>query len=365
MNNAASIACDMLYRTEDTRYAESIRKFQGCPTVAVTPGGRIYLGWYSGGVCEPHMDNYNLLVYSDDEGKSWSLPLLVIPSNKEKLIHALDIQLWTAPDGSLHVYWVQNNTKPAPDVKPQSKPGQPMVIRDGYLFDDFVHACWESVCKDPDSDAPSFSAPRYIGQGFLRSKPLVLANGAWINFSYDQTSDRYGYSITADSGATYERRYGAKKLSTYFDETMAYQRQDGSIRMLARSTLGELAESCSYDNGASWTDAKLSGIVSTDTRFFVSRTPSGRVLLIKNDDRKIRKNMTLCLSEDDGATWKYQCCIDTRQGISYPDADIRGEKIYLTYDRERTDAKEILFTLFTEDDIINGTVATPTVVSKP
>jgi len=127
----------------------------------------------------------------------------------------------------------------------------------------------------------------------------------------------------------------------------------------------ELAESYSYDNGMTWTEAKLSGIVCADTRFFVSYTPSGRLLLVTNDDGKTRKNLTLKLSEDEGASWKYACCIDTRDSISYPDVDFFEDKIYLTYDRERTGAKEILFTAFVENDIMNSTVPPATIVSKP
>ena len=69
MKYASQRPCPILYNPSDEKYAESIRNFQGCPTLAVTPGGRIYLGWYSGGTREPHMDNYNLLMYSDDQGK--------------------------------------------------------------------------------------------------------------------------------------------------------------------------------------------------------------------------------------------------------------------------------------------------------
>ena len=68
MNNAEKISCDVLYKPESSKYFESIRIFQGCPTIAVTKGGRIYLGWYAGGLREPHMNNYNLLIYSDDKG---------------------------------------------------------------------------------------------------------------------------------------------------------------------------------------------------------------------------------------------------------------------------------------------------------
>ena len=65
-------------------------------------------GWYAGGTREPHMDNYNLLIYSDD-GKSWSKPLLVIPSSYEMCVQALDIQIYIDREGALHVCWVQNN----------------------------------------------------------------------------------------------------------------------------------------------------------------------------------------------------------------------------------------------------------------
>ena len=135
--------------------------------------------------------------------------------------------------------------------------------------------------------------------------------------------------------------------------------------MLARTTLGELGESISRDGGETWEAARLSGIDAPNTRFFVSRTPSGCVLLIHNDDRADRKNMTLSLSEDDGATWRYRLCIDTRNKISYPDADFHDGCIYLTYDRERTGAKEILFTSLTEEDIMGGIVPEIQIVSKP
>ena len=50
--------------------------------------------------------------------------------------------------------------------------------------------------------------------------------------------------------------------------------------------------------------------------------------------------------------WKYKKCIDTRSAISYPDVDFQNGIIYLTYDREREGAKEILFAKFTEEHII-------------
>ena len=363
--NAAKIACPLLYRPTDPAYAEDIRKFQGCPTIAATRGGRIYLAWYSGGIREPHMDNYNIIIYSDDRGATWSEPLLVIPSSRELWIHALDIELFTDPDGRLHVYWVQNNACPAPEVMPEAKPYQPIVAVEGALFDDFTHAMWEAVCDDPDAGEPQFSPARYLDVGFLRCKPLIKSDGTWILWNYDQDHDSYGYSLSVDGGKTLSHRYGPEKLATAVDEAMSYERRDGSIRMLARSTLGVLAECVSYDGGLTFSEARESDIPNPNSRFYVSRTPTGRILLILNDDAKERKNLSAWLSEDDGVTWPYKALIDARPDVSYPDVDILDGKILLTYDRERTKAKEILFVAFTEEDIIKGTIPAPRIVSKP
>jgi len=366
MGNASKYPCEILYRPTDPKYDESIRLFQGCPTLAVTRGGRIYLGWYAGGTKEPHMDNYNLLVYSDDEGKTWSSPLLVIPSSYEMSVHALDIQLFIDREGALHVCWVQNNTVKEPrEIGEQAKSNQPNVYVDGYRFNDFGHAEWEIVCHNPDSDEPQFSAPKFMFYGFLRCKPTFLKNGDILYFNYDQLGDKYAYSISSDDGKSFERKYGSVKLNTMFDESMAYECKDGSIRMFARSKVGEIAESISRDGGNTWNETQKSGIVASDTRFYVSRLSSGRILLIYNEHPTNRTNMTAALSEDDGVTWQYKTCLDTGANISYPDADEKDGVIYLTYDNGRTKEREILFAKLTEEDIINGNEIEISIVSKP
>ncbi|MBR4749159.1 MAG: exo-alpha-sialidase [Abditibacteriota bacterium] len=363
---AAQIPCEILYRPMDPRFAESIRRFQGVPTIAVSPGGRIFLGWYAGGTTEPHIDNYNLLVCSDDGGRTWSRPLMVIPSDRERMIHAYEIQLWTDPRGRLRLYWVQNDAEPGEDASPVWAPRHPEVVVDGVLFNDFRHSMWEMVCEDPDAGEPLFSPPRCLDIGILRCKPLALSDGRWLYFNYDQLHDSYGYSISADEGRTRVHGYGAGVIDTNFDEAMAYEKKNGEIRMLARCTLGELAESSSFDGGRTWSPARLSGIPAADSRFFVSCTPSGRIMLIRNASPKGRSHMTVSLSEDEGETWFCNRVIDTREGISYPDADFWGGRVFVTYDRERTGAREILFVSFTEEDIMDPSAAIrPVVLSKP
>lgn len=356
MESAKSFACENLYYCRDPKYAESIREFQGCPSIAITPKGRIFMGWYSGGFREPHMDNYNLLIYSDDLGKTWSEPVLIIPSNKEHCIHALDIQLWTSPEGKLYVFWVQNNT-----IKADEKCYHWV---DGYLFADFHHAQWLTICDNPDADALKFTPPRYIDSGFLRCKPTVLSDGRWLLCNYDQITDAYGYSISNDNGLTFKRHYGAQKIETPNDETMVYERKDGSLHMFARNLQGFIAETVSEDGGKTWSETVLTDIPSPNTRFYIGRTPSGRILLVNNDRSDQRSNMTIYLSEDDGVTFKYKKCI-YEEFSSYPDVDFYDGKIYVVFDHERTGAKEILFSVFTEEDIINDNDIEVKIISKP
>ncbi len=356
-NDGAMQPCEVLYRPRDEKYAESIRKFQGCPTLSITRGGRIYLGWYAGGIREPHMENYNFLVYSDDGGKSFSAPLLVIPSDAKRCVHALDIQLWTAPSGALYVFWVQNNAYPESEkfdwLRGASNDLRPVCRFDGWIFPDMRHAAWFAVCENPDAAEPEFSAPRRFDIGFLRCKPLVTSSGRWLLFNYDQLTDTYGYSVSEDAGKSFCRRYGPKKRPTAFDEAMAYEMRDGRIRMLARTVEGTLAESISVDGGLTFSEAHPSQIESPNTRFYIGRTPTGRILLVNNDDREIRHKMTVYLSEDDGVTFRYKRRVgDETHLTSYPDVDFHGGKIYLTYDHERTGEREILLSVFTEEDIM-------------
>lgn len=371
-HDQAKIACKVQYRPSDSKYDEKIRKFQGCPTVAVSRGGRVFLGWYSGGDIEPHIENYNYLVYSDDGGKTFGAPLLVIQSERERNVHALDIQLWIAPNGALWVFWVQNNALPLTEENKymlsafQSSP-LPVVDRGGYLFPDMRHTEWCVVCDEPDAEEPVFSEPRMLDIGFLRCKPLVTDSGRWIFFNYEQLTDTYGYSISDDEGLTFTRHYGCKKIATSFDETMAYQKKNGVICMYARNMYGQIAEAHSADDGGTWSLATLNGISSPNTRFFISRTPSGRVILVNNDMADKRQRMSVWLSDDDGETFAYKKVVDNPDyQTSYPDVDFFDGKIYLTFDRERTGAKEIRLLVFTEDDIISPDATLHSVIiSKP
>ncbi|MBQ8291000.1 MAG: exo-alpha-sialidase [Clostridia bacterium] len=341
--NSAKTAFCIEYPTDPLYVDETTRRFQGCPSIAVTKKGRIFAAWYSGGVAEPHPDNFTLLVYSDDSGKTWSKPVFVALSNRDKGIHAMDMQLYVEENGSLSVYFSQQDFLFC----------EAFENNYGCYFYDTEFASWRTQILEPDKETLTFTPPQYCGMGLLRNKPVRLSTGRTLKFPYDMANERYALEYSDDDNR-FTRVYGGKKRPTPFDETMAYERSDGSIRMLARTAEGVLAESLSFDGGATWTDGAKTDIRTPNSRFFVSKTPSGKVILITNDHDKERTALTVFLSEDDGTTWKRVCLIDDRPLVSYPDADFYGGKIYLIYDRERHGAKEILFTLFTEAELLQS-----------
>ena len=131
----------------------------------------------------------------------------------------------------------------------------------------------------------------------------------------------------------------------------------------------------SADEGETWTEPKL---CLPDHGYYVTnndrvvRLSNGRLILpanlhVRNENGEPTDVGTahFFLSDDDGESWPHKVCIDERSAISYPDVDFYDGKIYLTYDRERTGAKEIFFSVFTEDDIINGRPIDVKIVSKP
>ena len=87
------------------RYVGRNRKWQGIPSLTRTRGGRLYVCFYSGGEGEG-AENYVLLKKSDDDGKTWSEPVLAIdPAGN---VRAFDPCLWTAPDGRVFLFWAQS-----------------------------------------------------------------------------------------------------------------------------------------------------------------------------------------------------------------------------------------------------------------
>ena len=63
-----------------------------------------------------------------------------------------------------------------------------------------------------------------------------------------------------------------------------------------------------------------SGFGGANSRAYIGRLKSGRILMINHYNNTGRNNLTAMLSDDECNTWEYKLLIDERDGVSYPDA---------------------------------------------
>ncbi len=335
-------------------YASTTRAFQGISSLACGRDGRLWAVWYGGITPGEDHNNHVILAVSSDKGETWSGEKLVIDPDGEGPIRAFDPEIWLAPDGMLWLFWAQHsveNRKSACGV-------------------------WAMIATECDGPDAAWSAPRRLCDGVMMCKPIVLSNGEWalpVSFWGRREAGSAGMVVSTDGGATWSER-GAVDVPPAVrdhDEHMLVERRDGSLWMLVRTGYG-IGESVSTDCGRTWSALTPSAIPHVKSRFFISRLVSGRLLLVRHDpangdfadgeSKGTRSHLKAYLSDDDGVTWAGGLLLDERKGVSYPDGDQAEDgTISITYDFERTGARDILMAAFREDDVLAGDASAATV----
>jgi hypothetical protein len=345
-------------------YRSSTRGFQGIPGIERSRNGRLWATWYTGGV-EEGPENYVLLVTSADQGGSWSAPKLVIdpPGN----VRASDPTLWHDPAGGMWLFWTQS-----------------------YQLWDGRGGVWAMAAENSSDENPRWGKPRRLADGVVLNKPTVLSSGEWVLptviWSWGTPSDKvlppqYKHVpperdlmtvlVSSNQGKTWTLRGEAFIPTPNEDipliralEPMILERKDRSLRMLVRTPWG-IMESFSQNEGRTWSSGQRSAIPHVNSRFFIRRLKSGRVLLVRHNPPNVeekdfpkapRTHLTAFLSDDDGLTWGAgMLLLDERADVSYPDG-VEGPDglVYIIYDYNRFSDKEILMAVFTEEDVACG-----------
>jgi hypothetical protein len=312
------------------------RAFQGIPSMAVTPGGRLWTTWYAGVTPGEDHNNYVVLSTSGDNGKSWK-EVLVVDPDADGPRRAFDPELWMTPEGKLRWSW-----------------------SDRVGGDSKTDELWMIELTDPEAENSPRSKPSRLAAGVMMCKPLVLTTGEWVmpvcTWFTEQSSKMI---VSTDSGKTWSLRGGATlpKQDRLFDEHMFVERKDGSIWLLSRTKYG-IGESVSTDRGKTWPDLQPSKLQHPSARFFIRRLSSGSLLLVKHgplDKKTGRSHLTAFVSTDDGKTWGGGLLLDERSGVSYPDGQQDADGlIRIIYDYSRTGTRHILMAAFREEDVAAG-----------
>ncbi len=348
----------LLHAAEPVVIDLSQRTWQGIPGIERTVKGRVYVSWFTGGPKEPSPDNTVVLSYSDDDGKTFTPPeAMGLPTNDGT--RCFDPTLWIDPKGRLwYIFNRGNKDLPKHDV-------------------------WARICDDPDAAKPQWGPEFRIGYDapftFRMNKVTVLSTGEWLmpvtlaekpvpawctGYNDKQTPTLHGVGISTDEGRTWTL-HGAVKSKPWALENMITELKDGRLWMLIRTNSGVLWQSHSTDKGRTWSDGNPSSIKSPGSRFYIRRLSSGNLLLINHHKFTGRSHLTAQLSTDDGATWNDGLLLDERGGVSYPDGvQDKDGLIWITYDRDRGGAGEILLAKFREEDVVAGKDVSGTVTLK-
>ena len=354
MNKNSLKPAEIKYILEE-KHRTANRQFQGVPGIEVASGGRIWATWYSGGIAEGPQ-NFSILVTSNDDGETWSeKPVAVIDPIGN--VRSFDPVLWHDPLGRLWWFWSQSYS-PA----------------DGEVFDG-TGGVWATFTEDSNTEQPVFSEPRRIADGVMMNKPTVLSDGTWLLPTAvwecfgpklpEMAKNRFSnITVSCDNGHSFSLRGSADVPERSFDEHMIIELKDGRLWMLVRTMYG-IGQSFSGDKGIAWTPGENSGLSGPNSRFFIRRLSSGRLLLVNNANpdsagKMKRSHLYAFLSDDDGKTWQGGLLLDERDNVSYPDGaeDSRGV-IRIIYDRERHKHGEILAAAFKEEDVLAGKCITP------
>jgi len=318
-------------------HAVGNRAFQGIPSMAVAPRGRLWATWYASKTPGEDHNNYVVLSTSGDNGATWR-EVLVVDPDEGGPVRAFDPNLWVAPDGKLRFAWAQS------------------IGHEGT-----VAGVWFLETAEPDTQQPAWGKPVRVTDGIMMCKPVVLSSGEWVlpASTWRKTDNSARLVVSTDQGKTWAVR-GACHVpvdARSFDEHMIVERKDRSLWLLARTRYG-IGESVSTNRGVTWPELKPSALAHPSARFFITRLNSGSLLLVKHGPlakRTDRSHLTAYLSTDDGKTFGGGLLLDERDGVSYPDGQQTADGLVrIIYDYSRTGARQILMAAFREEDVAAG-----------
>ncbi len=347
----------LLIRPGEDRYHQASRLWQGIPSMERTDKGTLYAAFYTGMKTEG-CGNFIVLTRSDTDGLAWEDALVVV-EHPNAQVRCFDPCLWVDPRGRLWFTWTQSRQ-----------------------YYDGRQGVWAVVSGNPDDPLPSWSEPRRIANGLMMNKPLVTSAGDWLfpcaiwSHAFEKPFECHpelagevfsNVYVSRDEGISFALQGGADVPDRAFDEHMAVELKDGRLWMLVRTMYG-IGESFSMDGGQTWSPGQPSGISGPNSRFFIRRLASGRLLLVNHFNArypqgrergfKPRSSLMAQLSEDDGQTWIGGLMLDARNEVSYPDGKQAPDgRIYIVYDFERYKAREILMAVFREEDVLEGRLA--------
>ncbi|WP_138475483.1 sialidase family protein [Dyadobacter bucti] len=320
---------------------------------ASADGKQLFLVWYTGGKGEGP-GNYVTMAVSLDNGKTWKNDQLVIYP-KEPTSRFFDPVLWRDKYDQVWLFYAVSMDNKHWDLKegvnaiPVSWNGskvvyeQPKLISYGVMMNKPVYI--------PQKDAVLFPVSVWQLGKDHSSETGYIPDGTFVH-SFDFKKKNAKINTLSPLGSVPAL---PDSMRTFDEHQVVQTSGDGNLLCLVRTKKG-VYYSKSSDYGKNWSvlEPFTATGPTTSSRFYIGKLQSGNLILILNNSTT-RNNMTAFISKDGGKTWPHKLLLDSRDKVSYPDVDqTRDGVIHVTYDRDRSGAKDILYCRFKESDIVSG-----------
>ncbi len=366
-----ALAADMEY------YRPYNRGYQAVPTIAHTPNGTFYVAIMADPFGKTFCGGENYYGYipilRSCDGINWDNPITVFDPDKDGPSRVYDPALFTVGDRLYLIYTQQVGI----ESNYSGRQGQ-----------------WITYCDNPESDAPVWSEPKRMFDGFYRDVPIKASDGKWYFANYFSRHAMPEYyteeSLARGNGP---RIYASDDLEKFeyvctpeggesdTGEASIVETAEGELMLVERNSLGTRYNRARLASPDKWDGYKLLRYDNNDENSDIMQTvyslnnikrlASGNLVLTFHDNNtKIRDNMAIALSKDGGVTWPYKLMLDTRVHTSYAMIDeMENGDIIIIYDQGRgrtvrPGSSEILYARLREEDIIAGKPVTPRAVLK-
>ena len=334
-------------QNDNPKFMLSARNWQGIPSIGKDRFGNLYVAWLAtetcGGECN---ENYLTVSLSRNKGKSWCHNKLILNVNPLDSTRMKEANFFNDKFGNLYMYWGKQLQKKATK--------------------EWVITWYSKINLSNDGETINYSPPRRIAEGIMLNKFFYSIISNQVFFPIARW--REGDSPDLRQPFIYKANYGLNNLTNFSKagfipidnslkgifEHMIVQFKDSTYLGMVR-TLDGIYYSKSKD-GNTWEKGKkfLDLGATTYSRFHLGRLKSGRIILIFNNS-KVRSNLIVCLSDDNGLSWPYTMVLDASDGVSYPDLiETDQGTLNIVYDYKRYPSGRIYFATLQEDEIIKN-----------
>ena len=240
---------------------------------------------------------------SKDGGKTWGEPWVAI-DDRDAEVNILSPGLARLKDGRLMVAysWRSSQNRTNKDLGDATK-----RIR----FSSDEGKTWSDY-REIRQDLEGYHTGAYDRSYVLTSGRILVQRHTLIpnQTGFKEMGTYYSYSD--DQGETWQRSEVLTDLvNGHFEEASMIQRTDGSLLQVMRASRGQSFISESWDDGATWTTPRPSGVVNTRAPTLLKRFPnSGDILMLWNSNYVekashgwTRTTLQAAVSQDGGKTW--------------------------------------------------------------